>query len=261
VLKMGYATMPLPDRNAEHHDFLNPLCSHRTISNFIPRRAILEALKSHLSDLRGTVLDIGCGKMPYKTLLVAPPSRATKYLGLDLRADLRFRTYQNERPDLEWDGRTIPLQSSTIESAIATEVFELCDDVEVLLREAYRVLTPGGLFFYTVPFLWPIFDFPHDQYRFTPFSLERHLTNAGFKEVKMRALGGWDLSLAQMIGVWVGRRPMNRVMRGILYGLAVPVVNYLRKHDVPPPIPFDFDGTIMITGIAGTANKPVVQNP
>jgi len=105
------------------------------------------------------------------------------------------------------------------------EVFEQCDDVEVVMREAARVLVPGGLFFYTVPFLWAIHDFPHDQYRFTQFSLERHLRKAGFEHVKMEALGGWDKSLAQMLGLWVGRRPMNCVKRRILSMLAVPVVN------------------------------------
>ena len=245
---------PLLKHSTEHHDFLNPLCSHLTISNCVPRRAI-SALTIHLRDFRGTVLDIGCGKMPYKSVLLAPPSRATKYIGLDLPADMRFREYNNQLPDLEWDGQTIPLDSTRIESAVAIEVFELCDEVEVLLREAFRVLVPNGLIFYTVPFLWPIFDFPHDQYRFTPFSLERHLRNAGFRQVTMQALGGWDKSLAQMIGVWVGRRSMNRVARGILSRLAVPLINYLCKNDVTPPIPFDFDSTIMITGIAGTAIK------
>jgi len=88
--------------------------------------------------------------------------------------------------------------------------------------------------------------------------LKRHLRNAGFEHVEMQALGGWDKSLAQMIGLWVGRRPMNRFKRLILSMLALPVVNYLSNHDVPPRLPFDFDGTIMITGIAGTALKPQI---
>jgi len=83
----------LLNRSVEHHAFLNPLCSRRTIANFLPRRAILDALTSHLGDFRGTVLDIGCGQMPYKSILLAPPSRATKYIGLDLRADMRNHAY------------------------------------------------------------------------------------------------------------------------------------------------------------------------
>jgi SAM-dependent methyltransferase len=246
------------NQSVKHHEFLNPLCLPRTIANFLPRRAILDALTSHLGDFRGTILDLGCGRMPYKPLLLAPPSHATKYIGLDLRADVRLHTYNNVLPDLEWDGSTIPLESNSVESVVATEVLFQCEDVETVMREVARVLVPGGLFFYTVPFLWAIHDFPSDQYRFTPFSLERHLRNAGFEHVRMQALGGWDSSLAQMIGLWIGRRPMNRVKRGILSAFAVPVVRYLIKQDVPPRLPFEFEGTIMITGIAGTALKPHV---
>jgi SAM-dependent methyltransferase len=250
----------LVNGEAENNDFLNPVRTHRTISSYLPRRAILRALSEHLQQFRGTVLDVGCGKMPYKSILLGPPSRAVKYIGLDLPAGARPSGYNAQLPDLEWDGRTIPLPSNSIESAIATEVFEFCADIEELLREACRVLAPSGILFYTVPFLWPIHDFPHDKYRYTPFSLEDHFINAGFTDVKMRALGGWDLSLAQMIGLWVGRRPMNPTVRRILSGVAAPVMSYLDRRDVPPAIPFDFDGTIMITGIAGTAIKPKFAN-
>jgi len=145
--RAGAVKIIFHNRNVEHHEFLNPLCSTRTIGNFLPRRAILDALTSHLGEFRGTILDIGCGRMPYKPILLAPPSRATKYIGLDLRADVRFHTYNNVPPDLEWDGERIPLESNSVEIAIATEVFELCEDVEMVMREAARVLVPGGLFF------------------------------------------------------------------------------------------------------------------
>jgi hypothetical protein len=115
------------------------------------------------------------------------------------------------------------------------------------------------MLFFTVPFLWAIHDFPNDQYRFTPYALDRHLRKAGFQDVKMRALGGWVASLAQMIGLWAGRRPMPRIPRAIVSRLAVPVVSFLLKWDAPPSVPFDFDATIMITGIAGTAVKPLAS--
>ncbi len=242
---------------AAHHEFLNPLCTSQTIDIFLSRRAILNALTEQLDSFHGIILDIGCGRMPYKPIILAPPSRVDKYIGMDLRADLCDSRYSKfGPPDLEWDGRTIPLETDSIDCAIATEVFEQCPDVENVMREALRVLRQGGLFFYTVPFLWPVHSAPLDQYRFTPFALERHLRDAGFEQIKMKALGGWDASLAQMIGLWVGRRPMRGVTRRALSILALPVVRYLIKRDAPPPLPFFEDPTIMITGISGTAVKP-----
>ena len=124
------------------------------------------------------------------------------------------------------------------------------------MRESLRVLKPGGLLFFTVPFLWPLHDVPHDEYRYTPFALERHLRNSGFVQIKLKALGGWDASLAQMIGLWVVRRPMSSRKRSILSRLALPIVRYLARHD---RLPQEFDESLMITGLSGTAIKPFMK--
>ena len=233
--------------NSKHHEFLNPQCVATTIDTYIARRSILEALRSQLVNFRGTVLDIGCGRMPYKTLVLSAPSHAEKYIGLDLKDNIYGK------PDLEWDGSIIPLEDSSIDCAMATEVLEHCSDAEMLMRECLRVLKPGGLMFLTVPFLWPLHDVPHDEYRYTPFALERHLRTAGFERIKATALGGWDRSLAQMIGLWIVRRPMSRFKRAVFSTLAVPFVAYLASHD---RIPAKFDESSMITGLSATAVKP-----
>jgi SAM-dependent methyltransferase len=235
-------------------EFLRPAPTHATISNFVPREAILAALMRELPSLGGTLLDIGCGRMPYRSLILAPPSRVTRYIGLDLRADLRHDAYnQFGSPDVEWDGRTMPFETASIDCAIATEVFMHCEDVESVMRETARVLKPGGRLFFTLPFFWAIHDAPRDQYRYTPFALQRHLGNAGFGDIALRAHGGWDASLAQMIGLWVGRRPMTARRRRVLSALAMPVMRFLLRKDIPPPLPDYGQPTMMITGIAGTA--------
>lgn len=157
-----------------------------------------------------------------------------------------------EKPDLFWDGKQIPLEDKTVDCALATEVFEHCPNPEIVMREALRVLKPGGFIFFTVPFLWSLHDVPHDEYRYTPFALERHLRNSGFYHIKLEALGGWDASLAQMIGLWARRRPISPWKRAILSRLLTPVVRYLTEHDQQPSV---FSNSTMITGITGTAFK------
>ena len=119
--------------------------------------------------------------------------------------------------------------------------------------ETLRVMKPGAFLFFTVPFVWPLHDVPYDEYRYTPFSLGRHLSDSGFVNVTMDALGGWDRSLAQMIGLWVRRRPMSPSQRSFLTALAGPLVQWLNRKDTPPR---EFAESCMITGIAGTAHKP-----
>lgn len=105
----------------------------------------------------------------------------------------------------------------------------------------------------TVPFLWNLHEVPHDEYRYTPFSLERHLKNSGFSEIVLKPTGGWYASMAQMLGLWVRRAPMSERKRRILSRILKPVVAYLIKRGAREILSFK-DGQ-MITGIYGFAKK------
>ena len=232
--------MPIRD------EFINVKCSPYLLDIYVVRRAIFGALMKYRRHYKGTLLDIGCGHMPYREVLLAKPGHVSKYIGLDLVDNI----YQ--KPDLEWDGQHIPLEDESVGCALATEVFEHCPDPEVVMREALRVLKTGGTLFFTVPFLWPLHCVPHDEYRYTPFALERHLRAAGFSQIEIRALGGWDASLAQLIGLWARRRPMPRILRALVCGLATPLVYILDSRDRPPST---FGESSMITGLYGIAVK------
>jgi SAM-dependent methyltransferase len=230
-------------------NFINLKLTGKVIDIYGVRKAILEALRMSLPLLKGVLLDVGCGDMPYKSLLLSEHSRVTKYIGLDLAVN---PIYSNVRPDLTWDGESIPSANESVDCAIATELFEHCPSPEIVMREINRVLKPGGSLFFTVPFLWPLHDVPYDQYRYTPFSLERHLKNSGFQTVEIKALGGWDASLAQMIGLWVNRRPLSYLKRKLLQYLTLPLIGLLVRNDTRPD---KFDENAMSTGYFGIACK------
>lgn len=229
-----------------HHDFRNPSLSRHTLDRWYVRRAILEAITSHRSSFHGTFLDVGCGVMPYRALLLKQPSKITTYVGLDILED-RYAP-----PDMYWNAKSMPMRNETVDSAMATEVLEHCPYPDKVLEEVHRVLKPGGLFFFTIPFLWPLHDVPYDEYRYTPFALKRLFSEAGFSSVELFALGGWNASLAQLIGLWVRRSPMSSNKRKVLSTLAVPIVSYLANRDVKPSV---FSESTMITGLAGIARK------
>jgi SAM-dependent methyltransferase len=238
-----------------HTEFLDPRLTVAQLDTFVVRRSILQVIETVLPRLSGTLLDVGSGYQPYRSLVTAPPSRVSQYIGLDLRGN------RYQRPDLEWDGHMIPLQESSIDCAIATEVLEHCPAPEGIMREIWRVLRPGGLLCLTVPFLWPLHTVPYDEYRYTPFALERHLHNAGFCQIELRPTGGWDRSMAQMLGLWARRRwthipykkPRDSILRRVLPRVVLPVISVLDQADRQPAT---FAEGLMITGIAGIAYKP-----
>jgi SAM-dependent methyltransferase len=215
---------------------------------FLIRTAIRDFLNNESVNLQGRFLDFGCGEMPYRKML-CENSQITQYIGLDLEVATVNR---KNKPDLTWDGKKIPLGDNSIDCAMATEVFEHCADTELVLKEIFRVLKPGGFLIFTVPFLWPLHEVPYDEYRFTPFSLNRHLKLSGFADVNINALGGWNASMAQMLGLWLRRAPMPERRRKIMKFMLMPFYRYLIRRNFPVN---NFTESTMITGLCGKAIK------
>jgi hypothetical protein len=91
-----------------------------------------------------------------------------------------------------------------------------------------------------------------DEFRYTPFAMGRFFKEAGFEGICVAALGGWDASLAQIIGLWVRRRPMSKSKRRLLQGALFPIYCKLLRLDARPE---KFDKSVMITGLCATGRK------
>jgi glycosyltransferase involved in cell wall biosynthesis/ubiquinone/menaquinone biosynthesis C-methylase UbiE len=231
----------------QNDSFLNPRLVPDFADLFIVRNAIKNCLDKHLASFHGTLLDIGCGQMPYRNYILNSQPLVKRILGLDFD---QGKYAALRKPDITWNGRSIPLDDGSIDCAMATEVLEHCHNPLTVLKEIHRVLKPSGIFFFTVPFLWPVHDAPHDHYRYTPFAMQKLLSDAGFEDVQVEALGGWNASLAQMIGLWLKRAPMSEAARKQATTDLFPFYEQLTKTDV---IPTDFNKNPMITGLSGLA--------
>ena len=233
-----------------HDDFLNIQFSKSNLDRYYIRMSILKALRGNFQLFEGNLLDIGCGKMPYKDFILKNSS-VKNYIGLDIENGFQYSVIV--KPDYTWDGIKMPFANGTFETTFATEVLEHCPYPKVVLDETYRVMKQGGCFFFTVPFLWNLHEVPNDEYRFTPFALERLLKESGFKNIDIKATGGWHASMAQMLGLWVRRAPMSIRQRNFLSWILKPVIKKLIKMDKFSPV--EFKEGQMITGLSGVAFK------
>ncbi|MBI6118553.1 class I SAM-dependent methyltransferase [Salegentibacter maritimus] len=232
------------------NQFVNINLEDWNLDIFIIRKSIFEKIKGNLEFFTGTLLDIGCGKMPYKEYILKNSS-VKEYTGLDIEDALQYDP--DIKPDFTWDGKSMPFEADSFDCAFGTEVLEHCPEPEVILKEVFRILKPDGYFFFTVPFLWNLHEVPNDEYRYTPFSLERHLKNSGFSNVNLKATGGWHASLAQMLGLWVRRSPITGRKRKYFSKIIKPIMIKLIKMDKSEKIKFK-EGQ-MITGLYGLARK------
>lgn len=234
----------------KHYDnFINVPFTYKNLDLYFQRRSILQAITKHLPVLHGDLLDAGCGKMPYRDFILSN-SKVDKYVGLDIETAVVYD--EQVQPDVTWDGSKMPFQDHSFDCVIATEVLEHVPNLLIYLGEVFRVLKPGGVFFFTTPFLWPLHEGPHDEYRITPFAMDRLLKKTGFGNIEIKALGGWNASLAQMMGLWLRRSPMSGRMRKILSLMFYPGIKFLINKDKP----LIRDGS-MITGISGSALKSI----
>ncbi|NVJ64069.1 MAG: class I SAM-dependent methyltransferase [Flavobacteriaceae bacterium] len=229
------------------NDFINIKLTRNNIDKYFIRTAIFSAIKEASSSFSGNFLDVGCGKMPYRSYLLSN-SNVQRYVGLDLGTALEYDS--NIKPDYTWDGQLMPFEDNSFDCAMATEVLEHCPYPIEVLKEVRRVLRQGGVFFFTVPFLWNLHETPHDEYRYTPFALERMLLEAGFEEIDIRATGGWHASMAQMLGLWLIRSNLPINLHRVLKWLFFPIYKILLKHDKPP---LDFTEGSISPSFTGTA--------
>jgi SAM-dependent methyltransferase len=130
---------------------------------------------------RGNVIDIGCGKMKHKNLILSNKN-VKKYTGLDL--DEGKFEYKS-KADIYWDGIIIPLNDNSVDGAILFEVIEHCPDPSIVIKEAFRILKPGSSILFSTPFLYHFHGLPHDYSRPTPSLLKQLFLNAGFSSVNI----------------------------------------------------------------------------
>jgi SAM-dependent methyltransferase len=162
---------------------------HLQDPHYIARSTIVAALAKLAPGVKGRMLDIGSGHSRGYEGLFKP--YASEYLCVD---------YQYaETVDVCADCYEIPLADGSIEVILSTQVLEHLQMPDQMLKEAYRLLRPGGQLILTVPMVWGLHEEPVDFYRYTEYGLRYLLEQAGFEEIQIQPLEGLFAVLVQML--------------------------------------------------------------
>ncbi len=130
---------------------------------------------------RGKTIDLGCGFMPFRKYL---KDMVTVYHTLDIYPRSSEVTYVGDIQNMSM------IPSSSYDCAICLEVLEHIPHPLQAIREIYRILRPGGVLIFSVPYLSRIHDQPHDYFRFTAYGLSLILAEGQFNIVQIAPRGG-----------------------------------------------------------------------
>lgn len=134
------------------------------------------------------LLDYGCGNKPYRTLFGA---KFNEYVGADLPGNPDAEIITGPKGE-------IPSEDGAFDCVLSSEVMEHTEDPRFYLREAHRVLKPGGTLILSVPAIWVYHPDPIDYWRWTIAGLQHEISRAGFDIVLVQGVFGPESSALQL---------------------------------------------------------------
>jgi SAM-dependent methyltransferase len=176
----------LPDKGF-NFDILHPAAAPEVdFTNFKVPWHFTRALLSHFKKAKtpeSVVLDLGCGRGIHREVC---EHAGYKYVGFD---------YGEADAPMLADGHALPFKDNSFDFLISINVLEHIQNPFVMMKEAYRVLKPGGTMIGTVAFLEPFHQ--NSFYHHTHLGAYNTLKSSGFKVQKVSPNEDWLVLKAQ----------------------------------------------------------------
>lgn len=165
------------------------------------------------------VLDLGSSAGSFsrsRSRSFEPSRRSLTEAALYVSVDIN----RSAKPMVTADAHQLPFASESFDVVVANNVIEHLQDPACGVAEMKRVLRPRGIVLYTIPFLYPVHEAPHDYTRFTAYGLRRLFRE--FQLIEVHARGGAFSTIAQLIflatrGAGLAGPPLRVVMYPLLW--------------------------------------------
>lgn len=140
-------------------------------------------LSQHKSYLRGRLVDLGCGMVPYYEWY---KDRVDEITCVDWYSSLHESKHIDVFADLN---QALPLEDGIADSILSTSVLEHIREPQIFFREIKRILAKDGHLVLSVPFQYHLHEEPFDYYRYTSHGLEHLAKEAGLEIVSLQNYG------------------------------------------------------------------------
>lgn len=176
----GFNFDPLPYNTSAEVDYSGvpiPANLSKEILSYFPRSKAQ----------KGLMLDLGCGSTVHREVC---EHAGFEYVGLD---------YKSKDACILGDAHSLPFKDESFEFVLSVAVLEHIRFPFVMMREAYRVLQPGGHFIGTVAFMEPFHN--SSFYHHTHLGTYNSLKEGGFEITRIAPNETWSAltALADMV--------------------------------------------------------------
>jgi SAM-dependent methyltransferase len=183
--------LPLPKAGPFEQRLRNTLANSWLNPFYTSRRFLWRGLGHAAHFAEGALLDVGCGKKPYKPLF----RKVKNHLGIEVPSTVsRSRVI-----DVYGNGERLPFEAGSFDTVLCTETIEHTPEPKVILRECFRVLKTGGYMLLSTPQTWGLHEAPYDYYRYTEYGLKYLAQTVGFEVVQVYPTCGVFATVGQRL--------------------------------------------------------------
>ncbi len=150
---------------------------------------------ARLVPAKASIVDVGAGESPYKSLF-----SAAKYTSTDWAGTTDHHQYA-AGIDVICPADNMPFSNESFDFALCTQVLEHVRYPEKVIQEIGRILKPGGMLFISAPQTWQEHEQPHDYHRFTRFAFRAYAEDNNFEVVEITPQGGRFRAIGYLM-VW-----------------------------------------------------------